>query len=330
VLEPVRVGGVEISSATLHNEDEIAAKDIRIGDLVVIQRAGDVIPQVVRSIEASRTGSEQPFRMPSRCPACHSPVVRLEGEVAHRCLNTSCPDRLKQSLLHFVSKGGLDVDGFGTKLIDQLVDRQMVSSPADLFRLDPERLQTLDRMGPTSSAHLLAALERAKTPALHRLLFALGIPEVGAHAAQILARATGSLKRLMEAETDDLTALPGIGPRTAQGIVEYFRSEANRAMLDALLAVGMAPRESEADEPERAGPLAGIRIVFTGTLSVLSREQAAQRSRDAGAHVSSSVTKQTDYVVIGSNPGSKAAKAESLGVKTLREEEFLAMLPGND
>jgi len=324
VLEPVRVHGVEITSATLHNEDEIERKGVLIGDRVVVQRAGDVIPQVVRPLPEDRTGNERPFTMPKTCPACGSDVVRLEGEVAHRCLNAACPARFQQSILHFVSKGGLDVEGLGYKLVLQLVEKEVIGSLADLFRLDRETLIDLERLGPKSADNLLAALDGAKSVTLSRLLFALGIPEVGDRAAEILADAFGSLDRIMKADEEALTALPEIGPKTAEGIVEFFRNEANRKTISELLDAGLKIVSPAATA--RGGPLAGKRFVFTGALSAMTQSEAGKRVKALGASVSSTVTRTIDYVVVGENPGAKANKARDLGVPELSEAEFLSLL----
>ncbi len=324
VLEAVRVHGVEITSATLHNEDEIERKGVLIGDRVVVQRAGDVIPQVVRPLPENRTGNERPFTMPKTCPACGSDVVRLEGEVAHRCLNAACPARFQQSILHFVSKGGLDVEGLGYKLVRQLVKKEVIGSLADLFRLDRETLIDLERLGPKSADNLLAALDGAKSVTLSRLLFALGIPEVGDRAAEILADAFGSLDRIMKADEETLTALPEIGPKTAEGIVEFFRNEANRKTISELLDAGLKIVSPAATA--RGGPLAGKRFVFTGALSAMTQSEAGKHVKALGASVSSTVTRTIDYVVVGENPGAKADKARDLGVPELSEAEFLSLL----
>jgi DNA ligase (NAD+) len=323
-LEPVRVHGVEITSATLHNKDEIARKGVLIGDMVVVQRAGDVIPQVVRPLPERRTGDERPFTMPTTCPACGSDVVQFEDEVAHRCLNSSCPARFQQSILHFVGKAGLDVEGFGYKLVRQLVERGLVRHLADLFRLDRDTLIGLERLGPKSADNLLAALDAAKDVSLSRLLFALGIPEVGDRAAEILAGAFGSIDRIMDADEETLTALSEIGPKTAVAVVEFFRNKANHAMVADLRDAGL--RITATPTGERAGPLAGKRFVFTGTLSSMTRSEAADRVKALGASISSSVGRTTDFVVVGENPGSKTAKARDLGVPQLTEAEFLSLL----
>jgi len=328
VLEPVRVRGVEISSATLHNEDEIRNKDLRIGDAVVIQRAGDVIPQVVESLSEQRTGHERRFVMPAACPVCGSSVVRLEGEVARRCMNAGCPARIKQSLLHFVSRGALDVEGLGPKLIEQLVERGIVKQIADLFRLHRDALIGLERMGATSTENLLAALRQAASPSLRRFIFALGIPEVGERTAEILAEAFGSLEAIASADVEALVALPDIGPRTAEAIVEFFRSDENSHGIADLLEAGVSIRRSPQSDPGLA-PLAGKRFVLTGTLESMTRQEAGARVKTLGGSVSSSISGKTDFVVVGENPGSKAARAEELGLEVLSEKGFLALLEGH-
>ncbi len=324
-LEPVRVRGVEITSATLHNEDDVRAKDIRIGDQVVVQRAGDVIPQVVASLAELRTGDEREFSMPKACPACGARVVRLEGEAASRCLNTACPARIKQSIWHFASKGALDVDGLGGRLVDQLVDRGLVRRLGDLFRLDRETLAALDRMGPTSAKNLVRALGEARRVDLASLLYGLGIPEVGATTAQLLAQHAGSLECLARTTRDELLAVPTIGPRTADAVVDYFANEENQKTLADLLAAGLRIQEAHG----AAGPtgaLSGKRFVFTGTMSSMTRDEAARRVQAHGATVVGSVSRRTDYVVSGEDPGSKADAARSLGVRLLSEREFLDLL----
>ena len=327
VLEPVRVRGVEISSATLHNEDEIERKDVRIGDTVVIQRAGDVIPQVVRPLVERRGGDERRFVMPNACPVCGSAVERREDEVARRCPNLSCPARIKESIWHFVSKGGFDIDGLGVKLIDQLVTRGLVARVSDLFRLERNGLVTLERMGETSSENLLRAIEASKRIPLSRFLFALGIPEVGGHAAQVLAGAFGTLDRLTAASEEALQEVPEIGPRTAAGIVAFFGNPANRGTIVALRAAGVHVLEEALAVDDL--PLAGKRFVLTGTLAAMTRGEAARRIEVLGGSVAGTVSGKTDYAVIGENPGSKVDKARELDVPTLDETAFLAMI-GDD
>jgi len=329
VLEPVRLHGVEISSATLHNEDEIRRKDLRIGDHVVIQRAGDVIPKVVRSLPELRTGDERVFSMPKTCPSCDSPVHRETGDAAHRCVNASCPARLKQSIYHFVSKGALDIEGMGSKLVEQLVREGLVQSPADLFRLDRATLENLERMGPKSADNLLQQLEQSKTASLARWIFGLGIPGIGAHGAESLARSHPSFDHLKEADEDALIAVDEIGPITAQSILAFFGNGANLELLSELTRLGIAPTVDTPPAIEGTA-LEGKRFVFTGTLSSLTRPEAGQLVKAQGGFVTSSISKSTDYVVCGQNPGSKADKAQALGLTVLDENEFLALLDLDD
>ncbi len=323
-LEPVRIHGVEISSATLHNEDEILRKDIRIGDTVIVERAGDVIPKVARSLPEFRTGEEHQFVMPSTCPVCGAEVVRMETASAHRCVNTSCPARFKQSLLHFISKGGLDVDGMGPKLITQLVDRGMITSLADVLTLDRDTLINLERLGPKSADNVLAALASAKHTTLQRFLFSLGIPGVGAHLANVLAQRFRDLETLAGASEEELIAIHEIGPLSAHSIVAFFADARSRQMIHDLQQVGLtlAP---PSEEPKQA-PLAGQKFVFTGSLSSMTRSEAGERVKSLGGIVASSVSKNTDYIILGENPGSKADKAREIGILLLSESEFLEFL----
>jgi DNA ligase (NAD+) len=328
VLEPVRVRGVEIRSASLHNEDEIARKDLRIGDTVIIQRAGDVIPQVMGPIPERRDGTERRFVMPDRCPSCGHRVVREEGAVARRCVNLSCPARLKESVWHFVSRGGLDVDGLGVKLIEQLVDRDLVRRVSDIFALDEETLVGLERMGTRSAANLLAALEHSKAVSLPRLLFALGIPEVGEHAARSLAAAFGDLERISKASREELEAIPDIGPRTAEGIRSFFADSSNRELIDALRGAGVIPEPISADVADAR--FEGMRFVLTGALTGMTRDEAKERIVALGGQVTADVSAKTSYVVVGERAGSKRERAVELGVPTLSESEFLALLEGDE
>jgi len=322
ILEPVRVRGVEITSATLHNADEVKRNDIRIGDYVVVRRAGDVIPQVVRPLPERRTGEEREFTMPENCPVCGSAIVRLEGEVAHRCLNTACPARIKQSILHFASKEGLDIDGLGEKAVDQLVTRGIVSQLGDLLRLERETLVPLERFGTKSAENLLSSLKAAKSPTLSRFLFALGIPGVGSHIAAVLASTFKTLAAVMSATTDDLTAIPEIGPETAGAVVSFFANAENKKTIEDLLAAGLTIKSDRAG----GGPLSGKRFVLTGALDSMTRAEATARIKEAGGQVTGSVSRKTDFVVVGRDPGAKAERARALGVTVITEEEFLRLL----
>ncbi len=321
-LEPVALGGVTIANASLHNMDEIRRKDVRIGDWVVVERAGDVIPQVVKPLVDRRDGSERRFRMVRKCPACGSRVVRLEGEVAYRCTGRSCPAQLKEALRHFAGKTAMDIDGLGEKLVSNLVDSGMLRSFADLYRLDVERLAALERMGPKSAANLVRAIEESRTRSLDRLIYALGIRHVGETAARILARAFGSLDRLATATVEELTAVDGIGPEMAAAVRAFFDDPGNRRMLAELEEVGVRPSTAAGEESDR---LAGKTFVLTGTLS-LPRNRVKELIQQAGGTVSSSVSRKTDYVVVGEDPGSKLRKARELGVATIGERELWELI----
>ncbi len=324
VLEPVEVGGVTVSRATLHNPDEIERKGILIGDWVVVQRAGDVIPEVVRPIPERRTGHERPFVMPDRCPVCGARVERPEGEVIPRCTGLNCPAQIKGRIRHFASRRAMDIDGLGTKLVDQLVDRGLVRDVADLFRLRKEDLVSLDRMAEKSAGNLVAAIERAKRPDLARFVYALGIRHVGEATAKALAEHFGTLEALMDASEEDLLQVPDVGPEVARSVRAFFSEPRNRESIRKMIEAGLEIRESRVAEGPR--PLQGKTFVFTGALSSMTRNEAKARVEALGAKVSSSVSRRTDFVVVGADPGSKADRARELGVPMLTEEEFLERL----
>jgi DNA ligase (NAD+) len=317
-LEPVAVGGVTVRNVSLHNMDEVERKDIRVGDTVLLERAGDVIPYVVRVVAEGRGRRGKPFSMPSHCPVCGADVVRPEGEVAYRCLNVSCPARLKQALRFFGSRAALDVEGLGEKLVDQLVERGLVRDLADLFHLDAATLVGLERMGKKSAENLLAQLERSKQTTLPRFLVALGIRQVGEATATALAQHFGTLERLMAASEEELTAVRDVGPEVAAAIHAFFAEQRNREVIARLHAAGVRPAAVQAV----AGPLSGKKFVLTGGLGSMTRPEAQRRIEALGGRVVSSVSKETDYVVVGDDPGSKLAKAEKLGVARLDENSF--------
>ncbi len=317
-LEPVAVGGVTVRNVSLHNMDEIERKDVRVGDTVLLERAGDVIPYVVRVETTRRTGREKRFRMPRHCPVCGADVVRQEDEVAYRCLNVSCPARLKQALRFFGSRGAMDVEGLGEKLVDQLVERGLVGDLADLYHLDEATLVGLERMGKKSAENLLAQLERSKHTTLPRLLVALGIRQVGEATATALAQHFGSLEKLIAASVEELTAVRDVGPEVAAAIHAFFAEQLNRKVIARLLAAGVRPAAVQAVH----GPLSGKKFVLTGGLGSMTRPEAQRRIEALGGRVVSSVSKETDYVVVGEDPGSKLAKAEKLGVARLDEAAF--------
>ena len=319
ILEPVEVSGVTVSRATLHNEDEVKRKDVRIGDWVVVRRAGEVIPEVVKSIPERRTGKEREFRMPDRCPVCGGPVVRPPGEVIHRCENLSCPARIKEAIRHFASRRAADIEGLGEKLVDQLVDKGLVRRISDLYHLTKQQLASLERMGEKSAQNLLEQLERSKGMSLARLIYALGIRYVGEHIAEVLAERFGSIDELARASYEELVGIPEIGPRIAQSIVDFFASQGNRRLIEELKAVGIDPR---AQRPPEKGPLAGKTFLFTGRLSGMTRQEAKRLVESLGGKVASSVSRKVDYVVVGEDPGSKLDRARALGITTMSEEEF--------
>jgi len=323
IMEPILLAGSVVSRATLHNEDEIRRKDIRVGDHVIIQKAGEIIPEVVRTLSEKRVGSEREFFMPDHCPVCAALVTRPEGEAVARCSGIACPAQMKQCLRHFVSRGALDIQGVGPALIDQLVEGGLVHDPADLFTLTADRLAILARMGRKSAENVVNAFYASRTPTLTRLLFGFGIRYVGDTIAEILAQHFRSIPRLAQATEEELRDIPGIGPQIANSVAIFFRQEQTIALLTKLELVGVRPVNPTAQL--ESGPLAGKSFVFTGTLSI-PRDDAEAMVQALGAKASSSVSRVTDYVVVGEKPGAKAEKARSLGVPLLAEDDFRALL----
>ncbi len=326
-LEPVFVGGVTVSNATLHNEDVVHALDLRIGDTVIVRRAGDVIPQIVAVVAERRQHGARPFAMPAHCPVCGSHVVRDEQEKDHRCSGgLFCPAQRKQALLHFAGRRAMDIGGLGEKLVDQLVDGELVRSPADLFQLDLATLAGLERMAEKSAANLLAAIDRARSTTLARFIYALGIRHVGETTARDLAGHFGSLDALMAADESRLLEVPDVGPVVAASVARFFAEPHNREVIGLLRAAGVHwPQDSSRPEAPR-GPLAGAAVVLTGTLPNMSREQASERIVAAGGKVTGSVSRKTTFVVAGADAGAKLDKARSLGVRVLDEAGLLQLL----
>ncbi|HYP67550.1 MAG TPA: NAD-dependent DNA ligase LigA [Thiobacillaceae bacterium] len=326
-LTPVFVGGVTVTNATLHNEDEVRRKDVMIGDWVSVRRAGDVIPEVVAVIKERRPAHARSFVMPSRCPICGSHVVRLADEAVARCTGgLYCPAQRKQALLHFASRRAMDIEGLGEKLVDQLVDQGMIGTPADIYGLQLEQLVRLDRMGEKSAANLLAAIEKSKHTTLARFIFALGIRNVGEATAKDLAGHFGRLADLMTTDAERLVEVPDVGTVVAQSIAQFFAEPHNQAVIAQLQAAGIIWVEHPPAGKRGAGLLAGKTLVLTGTLPNLGREAVKEKIQAAGGKVSGSVSKKTDYVVAGAEAGSKLAKAQELGIAILNEEELLKML----
>ena len=326
-LAPVFVGGTTVSNATLHNEDEIRRKDIRVGDSVIVRRAGDVIPEIVGSIAERRPAGVPEFAMPSACPVCGSAAFREEGEKVARCSGgLYCPAQRKQALLHFAGRRALDIEGLGDRLVEQLVDAGLVHTPADLFRLDAKTLGELDRMGEKSAANLIASLDQARKTSLARFIFALGIRHVGESTARDLARHFGALDRLLAADEAALLQVNDVGPIVATSILRFLGQPHNREVIDQLRAAGVDWPESEGAAPVAAGPLAGKTLVLTGTLPTLSRDEASAMIVAAGGKVSASVSKKTDFVVAGAEAGSKLDKAAALGVQIIDEQALRQLL----
>jgi DNA ligase (NAD+) len=314
---------VIVRHATLHNEDEMRRKDVRIGDHVIVQRAGEVIPEIVRVLPEKRTGEERRFEMPTTCPVCGSPVERRAGEAVSRCTGgASCPAQVLERLIHFGSRDALDIEGVGPKLLQQMLDRDLIRDPADLFTLTKAQVLTLERMADKSADNVIAAIARSRRPSLSRLIYALGIRHVGVHVAELLARHFEDLDRLAAASFEEVRDVPGVGPTIAQSVVEFFQQPSTRALLEKLRAARVRATAPAASK----GRFAGRTFVFTGTLEGISRREAAERVAALGATVSDSVSARTTYLVAGASPGSKLDRARKLGVTVLDEQGFLRLL----
>jgi DNA ligase (NAD+) len=323
-LEPVNVGGVVVTNATLHNQDEIDRKDVRVGDTVLIQRAGDVIPEVVKVIPAKRPPETKKYQLPTACPSCGQEVFRPEGEVVARCQNLSCPAQVKGRIEHFVSKGALDIDGFGEKLVDQLVDKKLILTVDDIFKLNFDDLVNLDRMAEKSALNILTAIQDSKQTTFARFVYALGIRNVGAHLSKVLEKAfVGDIEKFMNAEEEELEAIDEVGPIVAETITTFLSNCTNTDVIESCLSLGI--RLKKVEEPKSL-LLQGKTFVFTGALTQFSRNEAKEMTEAHGGKVSGSVSKNTDFVVAGPGAGSKLKKATELDIPVLSEAEFLDML----
>lgn len=323
IMEPVNVSGVMVSRATLHNEDEVLKKDVRVGDTVVIQRAGDVIPEVVRVVLEKRPAGTETFKMPKHCPDCNSEIVRMEGEAAHRCVNISCPTQLKEHIRHFASRGAMDIEGLGEKVSAQLFHAGLIADPADLYFLEKDQLVALDRQADKSAQNLIDAIRKSKNPPLNKFIYALGIRHVGERTARLLADHFGNMENIMNAKEEDLTAINEIGPEIAASILEFFHEHKNIDVMNKFRQAGVLPQKQET---RTDAPLQGKSFVFTGAMETMGRSEAKTIIENLGGTIHSSVTKNTTYVVAGSDPGSKLDKAKSSGIKIINEEEFLKLI----
>jgi len=325
ILQPVQLSGATVTHATLHNQDEVTRKDVRIGDTVIARRAGDVIPEIVAVVPAKRPPGTTPWRMPARCPQCGSEVVREEGAAAHRCIGgLFCPAQRMGAILHFASRPAMDIRGLGDKLVEQLIASKMVATVADLYRLDVERVSRLERMAQKSAENVLAQIERSKRSSLPRFLYALGIPQVGTASAELLAEHFGSLEAIMEAEPETLQQVHGVGPSMAQDVHRFFRQKHNREVIDALRRAGVHWPAMPRARASQA--LAGRTFVLTGGLRTMTRDEARRALKALGAKVSDSVSKKTDYVVAGEDPGAKLERARELGVEVIDERALMRLL----
>ncbi|MHB1185293.1 MAG: NAD-dependent DNA ligase LigA [Desulfobulbia bacterium] len=325
VLEPVQIGGVMVRRATLHNEDELRRKGLMLGDTVLVQRAGDVIPEVVKPVLENRTGQEQPVVMPSRCPECGFPLVRIGQEAITRCPNPNCPAQRVRGLIHFTGKGGMDIEGLGKKAVEQLVSQGLIQDIPDIYRLEVAQLAGLDGWGDKSAENAVRAIQGSRTPTLAKFLAALGIRHVGEVTAQVLARHFTSLPRLLLADEADFLHIEGIGDQMAASLVDYFQDPTVREMLSRLESLGVRVQE-EKQGAETRGGLSGCVFLFTGTLAHLSRHEAKARIKELGGQVASGISRKVTHVVLGESPGSKLTKARELGLTVITEDEFLRLI----
>ena len=324
ILDPVSLAGTTVSRASLHNFALVKTKDIRIGDMVVVRKAGDIIPEIVRTMPEERIGNEQEVEPPRFCPACNSAVVQFDGEVAHRCENINCPARLRESLIFFASRTAMDIEGLGPAVIDQLLKHGMVSKIDDLYNLKTSELAVLERLGEKSAGNLIKAIEESKTKPLHRLITALGIRHIGAKTARLLTEKFPRIEDFIMARPEEIMSIPEIGEKIAESTIAYFAEPRNLEMIKNLQNAGVNTRENEISKKE--GPLQGMTFVLTGTLNSMTRREAGEKIEALGGQITNSVSKKTDYVIAGFEPGSKYNKAVSMGIKILDEEQFLDLI----
>lgn len=327
LLDPVKLAGTTVSRATLHNEDIIRELDVMLGDTVVVQKAGDIIPEILRVVKEKRTGDERPFLMPTHCPECEAELIRFEGEVALRCINPQCPAHNREGIIHFVSRDAMNIDGLGEQIVTQLFENKLVQDPSDLYYLTMDNLLPLERMGQKSAQNLLASIEKSKSNSLERLIFGLGIRFIGEKAAKLLADHFETLDRLMEASVDELITVPEIGPKMAESVVEYFQQESAHRVIEKLRQAGVNfTYQRPLTIVSEDSPFAGKTFVLTGTLETLDRKEAGRLIELRGGKITGSVSKNTDYVIAGEKAGSKLDKARELGVQVLDEQTLVQWL----
>jgi len=326
VLEPVRLSGSTVSKATLHNEDYIREKNIKIGDTVIVKKAGDIIPEVVEVVLDKRKGTEKDFIMPDKCPECGSDVVRFEGEAASKCTGVACPAQLKRGIIHFASRDAMDIEGLGPAVVNQLVEKGLVKDAADLYFLKTDDLVSLERLGEKSARNLVGFIERSKKNPLAKLIFAIGIPFVGSRTAKILAEHFQDLDKLTKASYEELIAIPEIGSKIAQSIITFFKQDQTKVLLEKLKRAGVNTQSLKTEQRKEDKLFYGLTFVLTGTLEKYTRKQAQEIIESLGGRVSSAVSSKTDFVLVGSDPGTKLEKADKLGIKIINEEQFESML----
>ncbi|MGC8804988.1 MAG: NAD-dependent DNA ligase LigA, partial [Candidatus Ratteibacteria bacterium] len=324
ILEPVHLAGTMVSRASLHNFDEIKRLDVKIGDRVFVEKAGEIIPKVVKVIKEARTGEQQPINPPEECPVCHNPVVKDEDEVAYRCPNVSCPAQIKERILHFASRRAMNIQGLGEKIVNVLVDTGLVKDYADLYFLQPQQLKQIERMGEISSKKLVDNIQASKNVPLAGFIYGLGIRHIGERASEILAEHFSDIDEIAKATEEQLAQIPDIGQVAARSIKEFFNNPANMTLIQKLKEAGVSPKQTQVIK--KSSKISGKKFVITGTLKNFSREEMKTELKKHGARVSDNISKETDYLIVGDNPGSKLEKARKLGIPTISEDEVLEMM----